>query len=31
MNQGLILLAAWAELGVLLLLLGWFIARGRRR
>jgi len=30
MNQGLVLLVAWAELGLLLGVLAWLLARPRR-
>jgi hypothetical protein len=31
MTQGLVLLAAWAEFGLLLAVLVWFLLRGTRR
>jgi hypothetical protein len=31
MTQGLVLLASWAEFGVLLAVLAWFLLRGIRR
>jgi hypothetical protein len=31
MTQGLVLLTAWAEFGVLLAVLAWFLLRGTRR